>query len=181
MKQVGGDYDEADFDGGSSTTSIPVTDLKPGKSYLFQIRARNDNSDQNSDWSASIPIAITTKQKGTEPANLSIHSINGFDGSEPLIVGKSYHYNVCVVNKGLSRWKGAFYLKDGDNDLMSWGGISLSKDWAQDLEFDYIPKSAGTQTLTLYYQTGMEGDGIPVSAGNAKNPMTIKINSDPLT
>ena len=179
VRKVGGDYANPVFKDATSKTYIEVNGLTPGTSYEFQIQARNGNASQNSDWSASIPTAVTTKKAGTEPASLSIYSIAGFDGSKSLIVGKTYHYNVLVQNTGTSRWKGSFYLKDGDSDLNPWHDISLGSGVAQRLEYDYTPESTGSKSLTLYYQTNTSGGGLPVNAGNAKNPMTVKVIADP--
>ena len=182
VRRKGGDYANSVFSGGSSTTSVKVTGLNPGTSYQFQIRARNGNSSQNSDWSASIPTAVTTKKKGTEPANLSIYAVRGFDGKTPLTVGVANTYKVYVVNNGSSDWSGSFYLKEGDTNLKPWHNISLVRNGkaVQPLEFDYIPESTGTKTLKLYYQTNTSGSGIPVSAAvNNVNPMTIQVIADP--
>ena len=180
VRKVGGDYASAVFKGGSSTTSIKVTGLNPGTSYQFQIRARNNNNSQNSDWSASIPDAVTTKKAGTEPANLSIYAFRGFDGTTPLTVGVASTYKVYVVNNGASDWYGSFYLKDGDTNLKAWHNIALmgNAKAVQPLEYDYVPESAGEKTLTLYYQTNTSGGGRPVNAGSGTNPMTINVTSD---
>ena len=160
----------------TSQTYYKISGLAPNTSYHFQVRARNDNSSQNSDWSASIPTAVTTKNAGTEPANLSIQIIKGFDGKTPLSVGKTEHYYVYVLNNSSSTWKGSFYLKEGKTDIKGWYGISLPGGWAQPLECDYTPESTGSKSLVLYYQTGGSGDGIPVSMGNnSSNLMLINV------
>lgn len=182
VRKKGGDYANSVFSGGSSTTSVKVTGLNPGTSYQFQIRARNNNASQNSDWSASIPTAVSTVKKGTQPANLSIYAVRGFDGKTPLTVGVANTYKVYVVNNGASDWSGSFYLKEGDTNLKPWHNISLVSNGkaVQPLEFDYIPESTGTKTLTLYYQTNTSGSGIPVSAAvNNVNPMTVQVIADP--
>ncbi len=180
-KESGGDYSNPDFNGGTSNTSIKVTGLNPNTSYLFQVRARNDKWEERSDWSASIPTAVTTKRAGTEPANLSIYSVRGFDGTKSMTVGLSYSYKVYVINNGTSDWKGAFYLKEGNENVYVWEKISLpgNNKMVQPLEFEYTPEKAGSHTLTLYYQTNTTGGGLPVNAGNGKNPMTIQVNADP--
>lgn len=181
VRKVGGDYANADYNGGSSTTSTKVTGLTPGTSYKFQIRARNGNASQNSDWSASLPTAVTTKKAGTEPANLSIYAVRGFDGKTPLTVGTCETYKVYVVNNGTSDWYGSFYLKDGDTNLKAWHNIPLmgNAKAVQPLDFDYIPESAGEKTLTLYYQTNTSGSGLPVNAEDGMNPMTVQVSPDP--
>lgn len=182
VKKNGGDYANPVFCGGSSTTHVKVTGLNPGTSYQFQIRARNGSASQNSDWSASLPAAVTTMKSGTQPANISIYAVRGFDGKTPLTVGIANTYKVYVVNNGASDWSGSFYLKDGDANLKPWHNISLVGNGkaVQPLEFDYIPESIGKKTLTLYYQTNTSGSGIPVSAAvNNMNPMTIQVIADP--
>ena len=179
--EVGEDNTRPAYESATSSTSIKVTGLDSNSSYKFQIRARNGNSSQNSDWSSNIPDAVTTKKLGTEPANISIYSVRGFDGTKLLVDGKTYTYSVFIINNGSSDWKGSFYLKEGDKDLQPWHNISLPSGGkaVQRLEFNYTPKGIGSKTLTLYYQTNTSGGGLPVKAGNAKNPMTIKVISDP--
>ena len=181
VKKKGGDYANPVFCGGSSTTHVKVTGLNPGTSYQFQIRARNGSASQNSDWSASLPAAVTTMKSGTQPANLSIYAVRGFDGKTPLTVGIANTYKVYVVNNGASDWSGSFYLKDGDANLKPWHNISLVGNGkaVQPLEFDYIPESIGKKTLTLYYQTNTSGSGIPVGAAVDTNPMTVEVIADP--
>ncbi len=161
-KENGGDYANADFNGGSSVPSVKIYGLQPGTSYLFQVRAKTDNWDERSDWSPSIPKAVKTVVSGTIPASLTIHSINGFDGTEPLIVGTSNQFKAWVKNEGDTSWEGSFYLKEGEKDIKGWYGKSLQPGWAMPLECDYTPESTGKKTLILYYQTGGKGGGIPV-------------------
>ena len=179
VKSEGGTYEQAVFSQATASTTINVTGLTPGTSYKFRLRARNGNHNENSDWSGDIPSSVKTKSQGTAPANLTIYKNSGIDGSKSLIAGKTYHYNVLVLNSGSSTWKGAFYLKDGNNLLKPWYNISLPKGVAQPLEFDYTPQNTGNKVLTLYYQTNTSGDGIPVKPGNSTNPMTVKVVADP--
>ena len=180
VKKVGGAYENPDFDGGSTGTSIEVYGLQPGTSYLFQVRARNDNYSQRSDWSPSIPNEVLTSISESASPDLAIHSNRGFDGSEALILGRTYHYNVWVVNNGNSSWSGSFYLKDGDEDIKGWYSILIPPNTAQALECDYTPKSTGSKALVLYYQTGGKGSGIPVNTSDgACNIMLVQVNPDP--
>ena len=179
VKSEGGTYEQAVFSQATASTSVNVTGLTPGTSYKFRLRARNGNHNENSDWSGDIPTSVKTKSQGTAPANLTIYKNSGIDGTKSLIAGKTYHYNVLVLNSGSSTWKGAFYLKDGNILLKPWYNISLPKGVAQPLEFDYTPQNTGNKILTLYYQTNNSGDGIPVKPGNSTNPMTVKVLADP--
>ena len=173
------DYSNYVFKRATSRTYISVTDLTPGTSYQFQIRARNSDNGNSSNWSSSNPTPVKTMSSGSEIANLSILSVQGVDGSTPLTVGETVHYSALVVNDGSSRWNGSLYLKDGKNNIKGWYSISLPSGVAQRFECDYTPDAKGSKSLVLYYQTGGRGDGIPVNAGKAKNPMTISVISDP--
>lgn len=180
VKKEGGDYEHPDYVGGSSITSTEVTGLNPNTSYYFQIRARNDNRNEASDWSASIPTAVKTAKVPTATANLAIYSIKGFDGSKPLTVNHTHHYHVWVVNNGNSLWNGSFYLKDGDEDIGRWYNISIPSGAAKPLECDYTPETIGTKALVLYYQTGGTGGGIPVDTNeNTSNMMTVQVIAEP--
>lgn len=180
VKPEDGDYERPVFQGGSSSTSIKVTGLDPSTSYYFQIRARNDNRSERSDWSRSIAEAVVTSAAGTSPADLAIRSISGFDGSEVLYQGYTYHYKVWVSNKSTSTWTGSFYLKDGDEDINGWNSITIPSNSAQPLEFDYTPKTIGEKELVLYYQTGGRGRGIAVETSDGTaNSMKVMVSSDP--
>ena len=171
------DYSNYVFKRATSRTYIKVTDLTPGTSYQFQIRARNSDDGNSSNWSSSIPTAVKTlNAQGTTAANLSILSVQGVDGSTSLTVGKTAHYSALVVNDGASRWNGSLYLKDGKNNIKGWYSISLPSGVAQRFECDYTPDAKGSKSLVLYYQTGGIGDGVPVSAGKAKNPIVVQVN-----
>ena len=172
------DYSYYVFKRATSRTYITVTELEPNTSYQFQIRARNSVNGNSSNWSSSIPTAVKTKTETgtTTTANLSIVSINGFKGDEPLVVGEASHYSVYVINTGKTEWKGSFYLKDGKTDINPWYNVSISGNGgAKLLECYYTPQSTGTKSLLLYYQTGGRGDGIPVGAGKAKNPINVQV------
>lgn len=180
VKQEGGDYEKPVFQGGSSGTSIKVIGLDPSTSYYFQIRARNDNRNEASTWSKSIPEAVVTSAMGTLPANLVIQNMNGFDGANVLYKDYSYHYKVWIDNNGTSPWNGSFFLKDGDEDVKGWYSVSIPSNGAHSLEFDYIPKTIGEKDLILYYQTAGRGRGIPVeTTQGTDNVMKIVVSSDP--
>ena len=149
-KSTDSDYSNPVYDGGSSTTSRKISNLEPNTSYQFQVRARN--SVAKSTWSKSIQTPIKTANKETAPANLTIHTIKGFDGTKSLIVGKTYKYSVYVLNNSSSTWKGSFYLKEDGKDLNPWYGISLPFNVAQQIDYYYTPQSVGTKSLELYYQ-----------------------------
>ena len=154
------------------TTSIEVSSLSPNTSYTFKVRARNGNSNLDSDWS-SMSSTIKTSSAGSQTANLTIFKNEGFDGSTKMIVGQSYHYSVIVKNNGSETWKGSFYLKEGTNNVHPWYGNSIPSTWGQPLECDYTPKTAGSHTLTLYYQTGGSGNGVPMG------DITVNAIADP--
>jgi len=180
VKKVGGDYKYPAFNGGSTGTSIEVTGLEPNTSYLFQVRARNENRRNNSDWSPSIPNAVKTTNVGTTPADLVIHSNKGFDGTEPLTLDLSYRYNVWIANKEDHPWQGSFYLKDGNEDIKAWYKVVIPQNSVRPLEFDYTPESLGTKNFVLYYQTMGRGSGIPVKTREgADNIMRVQVISDP--
>ena len=155
-----------------ATTSTDVSGLSPNTSYTFKVRARNGNSSLNSDWSA-MSSTIKTPSSGTQTVNLSIFKNNGLANSATITVGQSAHYSVIVKNNGSETWKGSFYLKEGTTDIHPWYGNSIPKDCGQPLECDYTPQTVGSHTLTLYYQTGGTGSGVPMGS------ITIHAIADP--
>ena len=155
-----------------ATTSTDVFGLSPNTSYIFKVRARNGNSSLNSDWS-SMSSTVKTSSAGSQAANLTIFKNNGLANSATITVGQSSHYSVIVKNNGSETWKGSFYLKEGDTDIHPWYGNSIPSTWGQPLECDYTPKTVGSHTLTLYYQTGGRGDGVPMGS------ITVKAVADP--
>ena len=176
VKKVGGAYENPDFDGGSTGTSIEVYGLQPGTSYLFQVRARNDNYSQRSDWSPSIPKSINTAMAGSTPVQLNISNYNGFDGSTPLEVGKSYIYNIRIVNNASAMWTGDFYLKEGSNLIKKWTNVTVPNNAAQPLECYYTPDTEGTKYLVLYYCTKGTNSEIPVTFGDGPNSLMVRVN-----
>ena len=155
-----------------ATTSTDVFGLSPNTSYIFKVRARNGNSSLNSDWSA-MSSTVKTSSAGSQAVNLTIFKNEGLANSATITVGQSSHYSVIVKNNGSETWKGSFYLKEGDTDIHPWYGNSIPSTWGQPLECDYTPKTVGSHTLTLYYQTGGRGDGVPMGS------ITVKAVADP--
>ena len=155
-----------------ATTYTDISGLSPSTSYYFEVKAKNDDVRQNSEWSSK-SNTITTTSVSPQSANLSIFKNEGFDGSTKMIVGQSYHYSVIVKNNGSETWKGSFYLKEGTTNVHPWYGNSIPSTWGQPLECDYTPKTAGSHTLTLYYQTGGSGDGVPMG------DITVNAIADP--
>ena len=155
-----------------ATTYTDISGLSPSTSYYFEVKAKNDDIRQNSEWSSK-SNTITTTSPSPQSTNLTIFKNEGFDGSTKMIVGQSYHYSVIIKNNGSETWKGSFYLKEGTTNVHPWYGNSIPSTWGQPLECDYTPKTAGSHTLTLYYQTGGSGDGVPM--GN----ITVNAIADP--
>lgn len=161
IRKVGEQYPSSSKWGSMGTEYI-FEDLTPNTSYQFIVQAINDTKE--SAWSKDIPTAVKTNSAQTTKADLAIYAVKGFDGSMPLVVDKTYHYNVWVINKGNTTWKGSFYLKDGNDDIKGWYGITLSPNSfaAYPLECDYTPTTAGEKALNLYYQTNGMGSGISI-------------------
>lgn len=174
-KEKGGDYANADYNGGSTEPSVKVYGLEPGTSYLFQVRAKTDNWDERSEWSPSIPTAVRTIDSGAIPAPLGIQSYTGIDGTKSLTVGLPHLYQVWVKNIGTTPWEGSFYLKEGDEDIKGWHKVLLAEGTSQRFECYYTPKTTGEHKLTLYYQTGGKGDGSQVKHNEVVNPLDILV------
>ena len=173
IREVGGQYPSSPT-GGSVGTSYKFENLKPGTSYEFQVRAINNS--QKSDWSKSIENPVKTMSSSTSIPKLIIYQIDGFNSSSSLIVNNTYHYKVLVLNNGNFSWTGSFYLKDGNNNIKDWNGISMQKNVAQPLECDYTPTTTGNKALVLYYQTGGKGEYIPVSTkSTSDNIMQVNV------
>ena len=92
-----------------------------------------------------------------------------------LIKGESYMFSVKVKNNGSSSWKGAFYLKNGSNNLLSWSK-EIASGASVTLSDSYTPTSVGSMSLELFYQTDGQGSGISVNKGSYSNPFTVNVS-----
>ena len=174
-----GNHDFTVYKNSTSETHIEVTGLEPNMSYVFQVRARNDNRRQNSDWSDFIPNAVTTMAVDTTPTDLVVHSIKGIDGSQTLTQGYTYHYNVWIANRSEYPWEGSFYLKDGYDYLNGWHGISIPENSVRPIECDYTPECSGTKELVLYYKTKGNDNLFPVKTRNGDtNVIVVEVEGD---
>ena len=123
--------------------------------------------------SYSNPISITVSEP-TPTVSLALASSGGF-GSTTLTKGQTYTYTVKVKNTGSSSWSGAFYLKSGNTNWLSWSR-TISAGSTVTLTDTYTPTETGSQTLTLYYQTGGTGAGTVVPKGSYSNPISITVS-----
>ena len=176
VRKVGGSYEQADFNGGTMGTSLEITGLQPGTSYQFQVRARNDNSNEKGDWSGSSVINIRTKNVGTVMANLSVFQVSGISNGESLTLGESRHLQISVANNSSAPWEGTLTLKEGTQTLHNWTNFQISKGAAKPVDYIYAPKTTGSKQLTLYYKTKNSSGESPVDAGSSAAPNPIKMN-----
>ena len=123
--------------------------------------------------SYSNPFSVTVV--GASPS-LSLASSQSF-GTTTLTVGTEYTYSVKVKNSGTSNWYGHLHLKSGNNDWIHLYERTISAGSTVTLTKTYTPTTAGTHTLTLYYQTNGTGDGVKVPAGSYSNPFTVTVVS----
>lgn len=177
VKHEGGTYEHPDYNGGCMSTSIKVTDLEPGTSYYFQIRARNDNYNERSNWSPSISQSVRTAEAGSTPVQLNIINYSGFDGNDHFVVGKSYIYNVKIGNNASSTWRGNLCLKESGDVIKEWTDVILPQNTAKPFGCYYSPKSEGTRDIVLYYRTEGTESYIPVKYDNAPNSLIVYISS----
>lgn len=164
------DYSNPVVRAGSSTSQYKVSGLQPGTAYHFQVQATNHST--KSEWSKSIATAVTTKEG---KAHLMLSQAMSFQGNSTLELGKSYVFSTKVVNDGKRNWRGAFYLKEGNEDVKSWGGQTVNSGHTITLTFTYKPTKAGQHVLALYYQEGGTGTGLLVSNSVYANPITIVV------
>lgn len=115
------------------------------------------------------PVTITDNSP-----NLTLAGSSGF-GSPTLTKSSEYTYTAKIKNEGSTTWNGSFYLKNGDDVLLAWYDVSISAGGTKTLYKTYTPNETGTQTLTLYYQTGGTGSGEVLPAGSYSNPITVTV------
>ena len=163
------DYTNALRYTGITGTSAAIGGLQPSTSYQFQVQA--ENSYGKGQWSAS-SSAITTL---SAPASLAMAGGDYF-GTSTLVKGQEYTFTVKVKNTGSSSWSGAFYLKSGSTNWLSWSK-TISAGSTVTLTGTYTPTTTGGNTLTLYYQTGGSGAGVKVPAGSYENPFNVTVVS----
>ena len=164
------DYSNPVVRAGSSTSQYKVSGLQPGTAYHFQVQAINHST--KSEWSKSIATAVTTKEG---KAHLMLSQAMSFQGHTTLELGKSYVFSARVINDGKRNWRGAFYLKEGNEDVKSWGGQTVNSGHTITLTFNYTPTKTGQHALTLYYQEGGTGTGLLVGNSAYANPITIVV------
>ena len=165
---------------GSIGTQYTFENLTPNTSYQFIVQAKNDT--KVSEWSKDIQTAVKTNNVQTTTAKLAIFAVKGFDGSTPLYVNDTKHYDVWVINKGNEKWTGTFILKEGSKLIHSWKNISLqSNEWAAyPLECDYTPTTAGSFALNLYYKTNDTGNEISIyDDGYSSKAMIVTVKEKP--
>ena len=149
-----------------SSKSISYSGLDYSTKYYWAVSASDaESSTRSEDWS------FTTKSAPTEDASLQIVGGTYF-GTTELTKGKSYTFSVKVKNNSSSSWYGAFYLKDGSSNVLDWRS-TIGAGETVELSKSYTPTSAGTKTLTLYYQTNVSGSGQVVEGGT--NPFTVSV------
>jgi hypothetical protein len=176
VKEQNGTYSSPVFKRSLSATSIEVTGLKPNTYYLFKVRARNGNRNQDGDW-GSVEKPVKTAEVGTNPAQIGIEGLNTINRGKPLSVGQTYLYNVWIKNSALSFWKGKLCLKEGEKLIKEWTNISIPANFSWPLECYYTPETIGLQSLVLYYKTFGSSEEIPVNYGTAaSNLLLVQVN-----
>ena len=165
-------YNPIVFNKTTSNNYITVTGLQANTSYYFQVRAKVNGV--WGDWSKSISTPVTTT--AATPSEVKLTIVGGtYFGSSTLTKGKSASFNIKIKNEGNTDWSGAFYLKGNGTNWIPWGGKSIPAGVTLSLNSSYTPTATGNYTVTLYYQTGGEGDGLPVDKGYFKNPFTVTV------
>jgi hypothetical protein len=125
--------------------------------------------------SYSNPISVTVSEPA-QTVSLTLASSGGFNATT-LTKGQSYTYTVKVKNTGSSSWSGAFYLKSGSTNWLSWSR-TISAGSTVTLTDTYTPTVTGSHTLTLYYQTGGAGAGVVVPKGSYNNPISVTVSEN---
>ena len=129
--------------------------------------------------SYSNPFTVNVTSETTQQADLVLYSAPSFktlnQSTLDLMKGESYTFSVKVKNNGSSSWKGAFYLKNGSNTLLSWSK-EIASGASVTLSDSYTPTSVGSISLELFYQTDGHGSGISVNKGSYSNPFTVNVS-----
>ena len=119
-------------------------------------------------YSNAVRLTVNAPHKG----KVSLAGTMGFGGSTTLEKGKTYRFTAKIIAD--KDWSGAFYLKNGEENVHSWY-VSLRQNTIQTITFDYIPQREGSQVLTLYAQEGGSGAGVVVDRNGYSNPIRITV------
>ena len=130
-------------------------------------RGRGQLVDGNG-YSNAVRLTVNAPYKG----KVSLAGTMGFGGTTTLEKGKTYRFTAKIIAD--KDWSGAFYLKNGEEDVHSWY-VSLRQNTIQTITFDYTPQREGTQVLILYAQEGGSGAGVVVDRNGYSNPIRITV------
>ncbi len=130
-------------------------------------RGRGQLVDGNG-YSNAVRLTVNASHKG----KVSLAGTMGFGGTTTLEKGKTYRFTAKIIAD--KDWSGAFYLKNGEENVHSWY-VSLRQNTIQTITFDYTPQREGTQVLNLYAQEGGSGDGVVVDRNGYSNPIHITV------
>ena len=119
-------------------------------------------------YSNAVRLTVNAPYKG----KVSLAGTMGFGGTTTLEKGKTYRFTAKIIAD--KDWSGAFFLKNGEEDVHSWY-VSLRQNTIQTITFDYIPQREGSQVLTLYAQEGGSGAGVVVDRNGYSNPIRITV------
>ena len=173
IREVGGQYPST-RNHGSAGTSYTFTNLTPGTSYEFQVKAINNT--QESDWSKSIQTPVKTLSAA---ANLTLSMAPTF-GSTNLTKGKPYNFVTKIKNTGTSSWTGYFFVKPVGTDnnwIRTENPVTISSGKEYSLTGSYTPTATGTYSIGVHYLTKGETSGDLVSKGSYPNPITVTVTS----
>ena len=147
---------------GNVTVSAQVSNLAENTRYYYRIMALNSNGTTTSSYSTfDTPYDIQLNASMGIPASMS--------------VGQSYNISIKVLNNSLEQFRGCFYLKDGNTNVLDWSNVTINTMGVYTLEKSYTPTSTGTKYLTLFHQSNCSGNGVEVDGRNYSNPVTVTI------
>ena len=155
----------------TGTYSFPTTGSKKVELYYQTGGSGDGHLVPAGSYSNPITVTVSSNQR----ADLFLASAMSFGGTS-LVQNANNSFSVKVKNSGSSSWKGAFYLKCGSTDLITWSK-EIAAGSTVTLTGTYSFPTTGSKKVELYYQTGGSGDGYLVPAGSYSNPITVTVTS----
>ena len=155
----------------TGTYAFPTTGSKKVELYYQTGGSGDGHLVPAGSYSNPITVTVSSNQR----ADLFLASAMSFGGTS-LVKDKNNSFSVKVKNSGSSSWKGAFYLKCGSTDLITWSK-EIAAGSTVTLTGTYAFPTTGSKKVELYYQTGGSGDGYLVPAGSYSNPITVTVSS----